>query len=96
VAESVVTVTKKGQTTIPKKMRERHGIGRKALAVDTEAGILLRPLPTPSMERGSLRALFRGNSSKDVMDEIKKEEAMSERKASRFHQGEFLVQESLG
>src|SRR5579863_2190253 len=36
MAQAVVTVTKKGQATIPKKMRERHGIGRKALVEDTE------------------------------------------------------------
>lgn len=84
MAEAVVTVTKKGQATIPKRMRERHGIGRKALAEDTEEGVLLKPLPTPLMERGSLKALFRGKSSKEIMDEVRKEEAMGEKKDSRW------------
>jgi len=74
MTEAVVTVTKKGQATIPKKMRERHGIGSKALAEDTEEGVLLRPLPAPSMERGSLRALFKSSSSREIMDEIRRSE----------------------
>ena len=76
----VVTVTKKGQATIPKKMRERHGIGRKVLVEDTEEGVLLKPLPSPAMERGSLRVIFKGKSSKAIMDEIRMEESRHERK----------------
>jgi bifunctional DNA-binding transcriptional regulator/antitoxin component of YhaV-PrlF toxin-antitoxin module len=83
MAEAVVAVTKKGQATIPKKMRERHGIGRKALAEDTEEGVLLKPLPSPSMERGSLKTLFEGKSSKEIMDQIRKEEAVGEGNLSR-------------
>ena len=60
MAEAVVTVTKKGHGTIPKRMRERHGIGRKALVEDTEEGVLLKPLPSPSRERGSLRPGLNG------------------------------------
>ena len=80
MAEMVVTVTKKGQATIPKKMRERHGIGRKVLVEDTEEGVLLKPLPSPAMERGSLRVIFKGRSSKAIMDEIRMEESRHERK----------------
>ena len=80
MAEAIVTVTKKGQATIPKKMRERHGIGRKALVEDTEEGVLVKPLPSPSKERGSLRALFKGRSSKEIMHEIREEESTREEK----------------
>ena len=80
MAEMVVTVTKKGQATIPKKMRERHGIGRKVLVEDTEEGVLLKPLPSPAMERGSLRVIFKGRSSRAIMDEIRMEESRHERK----------------
>jgi bifunctional DNA-binding transcriptional regulator/antitoxin component of YhaV-PrlF toxin-antitoxin module len=83
MAEAVVTVTKKGQATIPKKMRERHSIGRKALVEDTEEGVLLKPLPSPSMERGSLRTLFKGRRSGEIMDEVRGEESMYEEKVSR-------------
>jgi len=83
MTEEVVTVTKKGQATIPKKMRERHGIGRKVLVEDTEEGVLLKPLPSASMERGSLRALFKGKSSKEIMKEIRKDELSSESRNPR-------------
>jgi len=79
MAEVVVTVTRKGQATIPKRMRERHGIGRKALVEDTEEGVLLKPLPSPSMERGSLRSVFEGKSSKEIMKEVRKEESTTEK-----------------
>jgi len=81
MAQAVVTVTRKGQATIPKRMRERHRIGRKALVEDTEEGVLLKPLPTPQMERGSLKRLFRGRSSKELMDEVRAEESANEKRA---------------
>jgi AbrB family looped-hinge helix DNA binding protein len=83
MAETVVTVTKKGQATIPKKMRERHGIERKALVEDTKEGVLLKRLPSPQMERGSLRALFKGKSAKEVMNEIRMEELAKEKRILR-------------
>ena len=54
----VVNVTKKGQATIPKKLREKYGIRKKALVVGINEGILLKPVPDPSEERGSLKKLF--------------------------------------
>jgi AbrB family looped-hinge helix DNA binding protein len=78
-----VTVTKKGQATIPKVMRVRHGIGRKVLVEDTKEGILLKPLPSPKTERGSLKGFFKGKSSKKVMDEIRKKEAAREHENAR-------------
>lgn len=83
MAEAVVTITKKGQATIPKSMRERHGIGRKALAEDTEEGVLLKPLPSPSAERGSLRSILKGKSSEEIMEEVRKAESARERTFSR-------------
>ena len=83
MAEAVVTVTKKGQATIPKSMRERHGIGRKALVEDTEEGVLLKPLPSPSMERGSLKSVLNSRSSKEILDEIRREESTREKSLSR-------------
>src|ERR1700730_17416677 len=72
--KEVVTVTKKGQATIPKSMRERHRIGRKVLAVDTRQGVMFVPLPDPSMERGSLKETLGNRSSKEIMGEIRKQE----------------------
>jgi antitoxin PrlF len=87
MAETIVTVTSKGQATIPKKMRERHGIGRKALVEDTEEGVLLKPLPTPTMERGSLRALFKGKTSKEIMDGVRDEESAREKRVTKGRRG---------
>ncbi len=83
MAEVVVAVTKKGQATIPKRLRERHGIGRKALVEDTEGGVLLKPLPSPSMEKGSLRSVLKGKSSKEIMEEVRRVESTRERGLSR-------------
>lgn len=77
---NVVTVTKKGQATIPKKLRERYGIKKKALVVGTNEGILLRPVPDPSEERGSLKELFKGKSARKLIEEARKEEAMREKR----------------
>lgn len=83
MSQVIVTVTKKGQATIPKKMREKHRIGRRALVEDTSEGVLVKPIPTPSMERGSLRTLFNGRSSKEIMGEVRKQESTSEEKLHR-------------
>ena len=83
MTKAVVTVTKKGQATIPKIMRVRHGIGRKALVEDTKEGVLLKPLPSPKAEKGSLKGFFKGKSSKEVMDEIRRKEAAREHEKIR-------------
>jgi bifunctional DNA-binding transcriptional regulator/antitoxin component of YhaV-PrlF toxin-antitoxin module len=36
--EEIVSVTKMGQITIPKVLREKYRIGKKALVVDTKQG----------------------------------------------------------
>lgn len=77
--EEIVTVTKKGQATIPKKLRERFGIKKKVLVVGTKEGILLRPLPDPSKERGSLK-LFKGKSAKRLLEEARKGERRREKR----------------
>ena len=81
----VVTVTKKGQATIPKSMREKHRFGRKVLAVDTRDGVMFKPLPDPAMEKGSLKDAFRGKSSKQIMSEVRKEELLDENRKVKRH-----------
>ncbi|AIC15165.1 AbrB/MazE/SpoVT family DNA-binding domain-containing protein [Nitrososphaera viennensis] len=83
MVETVVTVTKKGQATIPKELRDKHKIGKKALAVDTEEGVLLKPVPDPLMEKGSLKELFKGKTSKELIEEARSEEAKREKKLLR-------------
>jgi bifunctional DNA-binding transcriptional regulator/antitoxin component of YhaV-PrlF toxin-antitoxin module len=75
--EEIVTVTKKGQATIPKSMRLKHRMGKKVLAVDTKEGVMLLPLPDPSMEKGSLRKMLKGTSRK-IMREVRRREVLRE------------------
>jgi AbrB family looped-hinge helix DNA binding protein len=74
MTEQIVTVTKKGQATIPKEMRKRHGIVGKALVVEVKEGVLVKPLPQPSAERGSLKSVFGGRTSTEVLVEARKED----------------------
>ena len=83
MSQAVVTVTKKGQATIPRTMRETHKIGRKALVIDTERGVLFMSIPDPSMDKGSLKTLFKGKTSKEIMNEIRREEFTHESKSNR-------------
>jgi AbrB family looped-hinge helix DNA binding protein len=46
LVEVVVRVTKKGQFTIPKRLREKYGIKDKVLMAEEDGkGILVKPLP---------------------------------------------------
>lgn len=76
----VVSVTKKGQATIPKDLREKFKVGDKVLVVETEEGILFKPLPRPEDEFGSLRELFEGKTAREVLDEARAQDRMRERK----------------
>jgi bifunctional DNA-binding transcriptional regulator/antitoxin component of YhaV-PrlF toxin-antitoxin module len=83
LTEVIVTVTKKGQATIPSKMRKRHKIGRKVLAVDTEAGILFKPVADPLQESGSLKELFGGSNSRQLIEAARSVEYQKERTPKR-------------
>ena len=83
MAETIVTVTKKGQATIPKKMREKHKITRKAIAVDTREGVLLKAASDPLSEKGSLKKFFRGRTSRQIIKEAREEEIKRQKKLER-------------
>ena len=70
----VVSVTKKGQATIPKRLRKKYGIKDKVIVEESECGVLLKPLPSPSDERGSLKEVFKGKTARQLLDEARKEE----------------------
>jgi AbrB family looped-hinge helix DNA binding protein len=73
MVEVIVSVTKKGQATIPKKLREKYGIKDKALLVEEDGkGILLKPLPSPYDEIGSLKHLYPGKTAKEIIEEGRK------------------------
>ena len=81
MVEVVVSVTKKGQATIPKKLRKKYGIKDKVLIVEEdEKGIWLKPLPSPCEEFGSLKHLFPGKTASEVIEEGRKEDYEREKK----------------
>lgn len=75
----IVSITKKGQATLPAEFRRKHGLSKKAIVVDTEEGLLVKPLPDPSEEMGSLKDLFK-ESSEDLLRSGRQPEMNRERK----------------
>ena len=75
----IVSVTKKGQATIPKDLREKFKVGDKVLVVETDEGILFKPLPRPEDEFGSLKDLFEGRSAREILDEARSQDLMREK-----------------
>lgn len=75
----VVSVTKKGQATIPKRLRKKYGIRDKVLVEECEGGILLRPLPSPNEDFGSLKTVFKGKTSRQLLEESRREEFKEEK-----------------
>ena len=79
----VVSVTKKGQATIPMRLRKKYGIKNKVIFEENECGIVLKPLPSPSDERGSLKEFFKGKTARQLLDEARKEEFAQEKEFER-------------
>ncbi|MHA1595839.1 MAG: AbrB/MazE/SpoVT family DNA-binding domain-containing protein [Candidatus Baldrarchaeia archaeon] len=76
----IVSVTKKGQATIPKRLREKYGIQDKVMVIDVGYGILLKPVPTPDQAYGSLKGLFGKKSSKELLREAREEDLEKEKR----------------
>ena len=70
----VVNVTKKGQATIPKKLRTKYGIKDKVFIEENEKGIILKPLPSPKDDFGSLKTVFKGKTAQELLKETRREE----------------------
>ena len=79
----VVSVTKKGQATIPKRLRKKYGIKSKVIFEENECGIVLKPLPLPSQERGSLKQYFEGKTARQLIEEARKEEFAQDKEHQR-------------
>ena len=79
----VSSVTKKGQATIPKRLRQKYGIKDKVIFEENECGIVLKPLPTISEEYGSLKGFFKGKTARQLLDESRKEEFAQEKEFER-------------
>jgi AbrB family looped-hinge helix DNA binding protein len=70
----VVSVTKKGQATIPKRLRKKYGIKDKVMFTEEACGLVLKPLPSPNDDFGSLKADAGGKTARELLDESRKEE----------------------
>jgi len=75
----IVSVTKKGQATIPKDLREKFKVGDKVLVVETDEGILFKPLPRPEDEFGSLKDLFEERSAREILDKARSRDQIREK-----------------
>ena len=60
---------------------------RKALAVDTKEGVLLKAVSDPRAEKGSLKEFFRGRTTGQLVKEAREEETKSEKKLARRTSG---------
>lgn len=79
----VVKITKKGQATIPKKLREKFGFKDKAVVTESSEGISFKPLPYVSEEKGSLKRLFKNMEAKEIIEEARKEDTKKEKTLER-------------
>jgi AbrB family looped-hinge helix DNA binding protein len=75
----VVKITRKGQATIPKHLREKFRFKDRAIVVESGEGILLKPLPDISEEKGSLREIFKGMRAKEVIEKARGEDIRKEK-----------------
>jgi antitoxin PrlF len=75
----VVSVTKKGQATIPKRLREKYGITNKVIFEEDENGIKIKALPSPEDDYGSLKGAFGTKTARELLDEGRKEEYAQEK-----------------
>jgi len=76
----VVSVTRKGQATIPKALRDKYGVGDKVLVAGVKGGILIKPLPRPEEEFGSLKKLFEGETAREILQEARAKDRAREKK----------------
>ena len=74
----VVNVTKKGQATIPKKLRTKYGIRDKVIFEENEKGLIIKALPSPDDDYGSLRGAFGGKTAREILEEGRQEEYAKE------------------
>lgn len=79
----VVKITKKGQATIPKYLREKFGLKERAIVVESGEGVLLKPFPDISEEKSSLRELFKGKTAEEILEEAREEDVRKEKVLER-------------
>lgn len=74
--EYEVTVTRKGQTTIPAKLRRKYNIveGSRLTVVDTDQGILIRSSLETSNLAGSGSKYATPRKMKKLLDKLREED----------------------
>ncbi len=70
----VVSVTKKGQATIPKRLRTKYGIKDRVIFEESECGLVVKAVPTPEELFGSFKAFAKGKTARKLLDEARREE----------------------
>lgn len=74
-----MSITKKGQATLPAELRRKHRMDRKVIVVDTEEGLLVKPLPDPNEEMGSLKEVFE-KGAEELLAECRSHDAKREKR----------------
>lgn len=70
----IVSVTKKGQFTTPKRLIEKYGIKDKVIFEENECGLVMKPVPTPDESMELLKPFFQGKTARQLLEEGRKEE----------------------
>jgi AbrB family looped-hinge helix DNA binding protein len=70
----VVSVTKKGQATIPKRLRTKYHIKDKVIFEENECGLVVKAVPIPDELLGSFKAFAKGKTARQLLEEARKEE----------------------
>ena len=72
-----VVVTRKGQTTIPIRLREKYGIreGTRLEVLDSGSGILMKPVPSTVDLAGSGAKYASPREMKRLLDKLREEDA---------------------
>ena len=52
-------------------MSEKFGFKDRAIVVESGEGVLLKPFPDISEEKGSLREMFKGMTAREVIEEAR-------------------------
>jgi AbrB family looped-hinge helix DNA binding protein len=80
---TTVTVTRKGQATIPKEFRDKLHIdtpGRVRFIENEDGEIVIRPVKRPSELRGALAAETKGDEREKSATELLREERAQDKK----------------
>jgi len=75
----VVKITQKGQATIPKHFRKKFHFKDRAIVEEARDGVLFKPFPEISEEKGSLKELFKEKTAREMLKEARTEDIAREK-----------------